>query len=129
MKLEVVRTSDGIDSLKIVDMYGDFDVDDAKVGDTFFLLYVVYSTGNSFGVEHGKYEYVMLFRKGDVARRNVDRIEEHYSVNAHESVLEPERYVVKLEADDGSEFQIYAPWIGYFESMTYCDVVGLVVEE
>jgi hypothetical protein len=86
----------------------------------YFLLYCVYSTGDSFGHDaDGCIEFVGLFKTEEEAVENLKRIEAHYK-DRSKSI---DDYNVKLINEDGKEYDLYTPWCGYFESLSYGEVL------
>lgn len=98
-----------------------YDVCIAGEGDTFYLLYGIYGTGDSFGVDEGRFEEVSLHRDIDIARENKKRLEIHERSQDINSSLEI-GWTVTLLNDDGSEFTYSPPWLGYFEVLTNIDI-------
>jgi hypothetical protein len=81
---------------------------EAKVGDTLYIVYAVYSTGDSFG--HDDRASVEVF----TAHRVKEVAEFNYRL------LEASRHgggSVSLALDDGKFLNTYLPWSGYFESL------------
>lgn len=84
-------------------------------GTTYYVLYAIYSTGDSFGHdEAGGIEYYGFYREDqlDVAKENKRRL------NAAQEGAE-----AKIIMPDGSkEHNVYVPWLGYFESLDDLDI-------
>lgn len=78
-----------------------FDPDPNK---EYYLLYVRYSTGDSFSNHSGLIEYVGLFQNQETARKNALLISENSN-----------SYSLNFIDDDGSEWFQSVPWSGYFE--------------
>lgn len=93
----------------------DFAVPDEPSG-PLYLLWASYTTGNSFGYTAGNFEAVMLHRSLDVAEENENRIWDHYERCREQP--QDKTYSVVLKTDDGKEFKVSTPWIGFFESLT-----------
>ncbi len=90
-----------------------------EYGIDYYLLYVVYSTGDSFGHDSGEgIEYIGLYTKDelDVARENKRKIE------AHDKDVESKYFHVSLQTPSGQTFQQHTPWVGYFESIDYIEL-------
>jgi len=84
----------------------------------YYLLYAVYSTGDSFGHDDGQgIEYIGLYTENelDVARENQKKIEEHARNKDGD-------FHVELKTPGGMMFQQHTPWVGYFESLDYTDI-------
>ena len=91
-----------------------------------YLLYAIYSTGDSFGHDEGQFEAVMLHHNQEVAERNKALIEEHYKKYKPEAGC-MEAYSLKLYTDSGKEFTLSVPWTGFFESLTMVEVEGVEI--
>ena len=90
-----------------------------EAGEIFYLLIVIYSTGDSFSHHSGHVEYVGLYRDENTAWENLRRIND----NANPLMLLD-------ETEDGiEEYQIHPPWIGYFESIENVDVCQVMRED
>ncbi len=85
----------------------DFDV---KIGDTIYLIYCVYSTGDSFGhASGGSYECIIAYKtlaKADAARKALDSSSKNF-----------DDCTVNLVSESGKIVPYYRPWLGYFESL------------
>jgi len=82
---------------------------------TYYLLYVVYSTGDSFGHDEGSsIEYIGFYKESelDTAHENKRTIEQ----------FEDDTYHVMLRDPTGKEFQQHTPWRGYFEHLDYVEI-------
>ncbi len=89
-------------------------------GMNYYLLYVVYSTGDSFGSDSGdSVEYIGLYTEEelDVAKENERRIEEQNRNQKSKLKL--------LVPNDQDQFDIYVPWQGYFESLDYTNIAEI----
>lgn len=80
-----------------------FPIDDNK---TYYLVYAIYDTGDSFGRDYGKLEVVGLFQNKDKAEavKNVCKDSEEFS-----SLI--------LKTEDDVEYDYYPPWYGFFEHL------------
>lgn len=107
--------------------YGDIVTNlDIKLGDTAILVYVIWSTGNSFGQDNGKYlTPIHLFNSMEKAQAAVDAIYAHAKNNDPDGPIDV-KYNVTYIDNDGLPQSEYAGWIGYFESI--CDVRAETVE-
>lgn len=93
------------------------------IGQTYFLLYVLYSTGDSFGHDSGNIEFIGLYRTDEVAKRNAERIRK--SREDYEKKCDVASFSVELETGAGKLYKTNTPWNGYFESLE--DVVSVTV--
>jgi hypothetical protein len=92
---------------------------DVAVGDKIWLVYAIYSTGDSFGHDSNEQiEFFTVHRNEEVARYNA-RVLEGFDSNADYN----RRNKFFLSLDDGTQFQTVPPWCGYFESLSavYCE--------
>ena len=105
--------------LRIGEDSNHLNLDDVSVGDKVWLVYAIYSTGDSFGYDQNeRIEFFTVHRDEQVARYNAKALEGFDSdadYNRHDKFF--------LSLDDGSQFQTVPPWCGYFESLTavYCE--------
>lgn len=93
---------------------------EVKVGEKIYLLYAVYSTGDSFGHdEDACIELISVHKNLDVARFNYETIKNNTD----------KRYDVQLELsqDNGQTWKMSPPWNGYFESLSYLKIAGFTV--
>ena len=79
---------------------------DCKVGDDVYVLWAIWSTGDSFGfAEGGQSEVIGVFKNEKLA-------------NDNKRLLNDATHgIVKIVTDDGSKFEYYIPWGGYFENL------------
>lgn len=104
------ETTNIIHSFKIIDDdYNDGIIKfDPKYDRPYFLLYVVYGTGDSFGSDSGKIWFVDLYENMETAQANQKIIQDH-----------GEDFSITLlsEYEEGklTKYETSAPWIGYFE--------------
>jgi hypothetical protein len=116
-------TSHSIQGFKVVPgtKYSDIPLDyEPAYGELYYLLYAVYSTGDSFGHDPGNsIEFIWLYNKDQVhiAQENLHRIEKSQRAeNGQVSLLGP---------DGKTEYKIYAPWHGYFESLDFVEIEAI----
>ena len=79
---------------------------------TYFLLYVLYTDGNSFGKSTGNIEFVDLYRDRDVAKKAAEAIKDHAEANENKRDRN-----LTIPLDCGEDHAIYPPWIGYFNEI------------
>lgn len=91
-------------------------------GESYWLVYVVYSTGDSFGYdENGGIEFIDLYRTLEEAQAVVDAIEEN-DRGANE-------YSIPIRNSVGDEYNLScSAWTGYFENLTYAEARQVTVE-
>lgn len=117
-----------IESISQVDEkgYHDLSVDfELHPLEEYYLVYVLYSTGDSFGHDGGRIEFVGLFKNEKVAIENVRRIQEHDRIyNESNRYHSPKKlpkgfkeFTVTLVTEKGKKFDVHVPWHGYFEEL------------
>ena len=93
---------------------------------TYYLLYAIYSTGDSFGHDDGRIAFIDMFESKKVADANAKRLEKHYRA---ERGYGKNRYSVKLTNSTGKSYAYCPPWMGYFESLSNIEVKSVQVQE
>lgn len=89
--------------------YHDLTVDfPPKKNKVYYLLYITYDTGSSFGIEDGEIAFVDLYQKRSSAQENEKRLLNHYRNSKDE-------YSTKLIAENGKEYDYSVPGTGYFD--------------
>lgn len=84
----------------------DFETDlDVNVGDEVYLVYVIYSTGSTFGRAEGMIKFIDIFTDKDEARALEEAI---YRQNDRDIIM----YI-----NSGVEKECYCSWNGYFEAL------------
>ena len=86
----------------------------------YHLLYVVYSTGDSFGRDEGRsIENIGFYKPSQlgIAQENVRKIND-FTRNRN-----GDEYSVKIQSPEGKEFNQSAPWVGYFESLDIMEII------
>jgi hypothetical protein len=86
---------------------------DLQVNDELFVLYAVWSSGDSFGEgARGLYEFLCVNKDADMAVRNLEKVKACTDFSH-----------IELELDDGSLMKCYCgSWLGYFESLDVLDL-------
>lgn len=79
-----------------------FDISHDKA---YFLLWADYDTGDSFGRDGNRTEWVDLFQSIESAEK------------ARKELLDGSGYTRGYTRDDGTVIDFYVPWEGYFESL------------
>lgn len=130
-----------VDEGSYYDFVAAFDVDPSK---TYYLLYTIYSTGNSFSHEEGKIQFVDLFETLEKAQKNLKRIEEHNKTykKLNDRWARPSKeeqrelnklkktfdeWSVRLVTESGREYDFHVPWHGYFERLTTVEIEPVLV--
>lgn len=97
---------------------GFYDVEvgfDILHGMDYYLLYGIYSTGDSFGHDEGRIEFVDLYEDREVAEENAKRLRAHNDEKK-------DSFSTKLLHENGKEYDCHVPWKGYFERLSYLEV-------
>lgn len=90
-----------------------------EVGDTVYVVYAVYSTGDSFHRADGEYLEVLSFHKNSAIA---------YKNKASAEGPRKDRHDMTIEFDSGAKVQRYCPWDGYFESLDSVSVESFIVK-
>ena len=107
-------------TLQEEDSYNAIPVEHINKGDTIYIVYAVYSTGDTFGTDSGgEIELVSVHKTKELAEKNVRMINSRTKKEANCSI--------SIELDNGNIFTRYCPWDGYFESLDYCEYKEVVV--
>lgn len=111
-----------------------------------YSIQISYKTGDSFSSRDDVDTLDLTWNKLEVAKENLKRIKEHYlwyeeinnsykSRNRNQNPKEPEWHkeikidhgdnnaIISLKTDDGKDFQFYAFWCGYFETLYSAEIV------
>ena len=83
-----------------------FDIDDGK---DYYLLYAIYSTGDSFSRNDGEIALIDLYETKEMAEKNRQLIADNLKDEDNWSVI--------LELEDGRVYSFHVPWKGYFEHL------------
>lgn len=104
------ETTHGIEGFEVESKWTDLTVDfEPKYDLTYFLLYAVYSTGDSFGHDEAAgIEFLGMFENYETAELNMKRVEAMTNFGS-----------CTLLTDFGMNYDMYVPWFGYFESLNY----------
>jgi hypothetical protein len=79
----------------------------------YFLLYVLYGSGDSFGRSTGNIVFVGLYEDEALAEENAKRIADH--AEAYKKGKAEDEFSVTLKEDDAAESKMSTSWNGYFE--------------
>lgn len=98
--------------------YERFDIgQEVKPGEVVYVLYMIYSDGDSFGRARGKIEVLWVFKDASAAfeaKKNVEKYKKEYSI--------------KIKTEVGTEITLSNPGSGYFERVDSVDIKTLIVE-
>ncbi len=98
-----------------------FDIDPRE---HYYLLYAVYSTGNSFGNAIGyHFEAIDLYKCPKKAREALKIIEDN-----EDCVISNQKKTLELLTEDGKVHEYTIPWQGYFEGLDYVKVEMVYVQ-
>lgn len=90
---------------------------DANVGDDVYVLYMTYSSGDSFGHSDGNHETIWVFKDPILAYNAKDK----YTNKSKKDSLD-NKWTVECKVDGGQMLKLSNPAAGYFENMSDCDV-------
>lgn len=89
---------------------------DVKAGDVVFVLWMTYSSGDSFGNSSGNGEVLWVFKNANKA------------LAAKQAFMaSPDVYIIEIEDDDGDKFTLSNPASGYFENMGHMEISTFLV--
>lgn len=100
----------------------EFDVPfEASVGDTVYVLYMTYSSGDSFGRSEGNSKIIWIFKDKSLA----------YEAHAVYDTASNDTYnnsdTLDVVIDNGQVLSLSNPSAGYFENMSSCTVEEFVL--
>ncbi len=99
-----------------------------KPGDTVFVLWAEYSTGDSFGHETGTTDIITVFQHYETALKARDAI--YAKVRGPEDPNWQTRSTIPLTMDGTKTvYPYYAPFMGYFERLDTLHISPATVEE
>lgn len=96
-------------------------------GKDYYLVYVTYSTGDSFHHEEGSVNFIELFETREKAEQLAKLIEEHYSFSDNEQRWNEQKkkppkgysqFNLIYHNEEGREMSLHVGWTGYFERLT-----------
>ncbi len=107
-----------------VDVVSDIDI---KPGEICYLVWIEYSSGDSFGIgDRECTEVIGIFKDEQSAKELAKSIEEHD--NDDENRTWDEKYGFYCKTSDGQEFKYgCAPWTGYFETLEEVHIETVVM--
>lgn len=110
--------------IKLSDEYFDISVPfEVNKGDIVHLVYVSYETGDSFGHESGRHEYIAAYKTKEEAEKVVNLL-----INDFYYTKERNKGYLELPLGNGGTFTYStSTYKGYFEDVERFDSVSLVV--
>lgn len=93
---------------------------DVKAGDTVFVLYMTYDSGDTFGHATGQGEVIWVFKDADLAMKA------KALWVAENNKRDPE-FSIAFEVDGGQTVKQSNPAAGYFENVGYIEVQSFLV--
>ena len=98
--------------------YEEIEVDfDVKVGDEVHVLYMIYSSGDSFGSSTGNGEVIWVFKDKMLA------------VEVAKEYENTEEYSIFFTTEEGNIVKLSNPAAGYFENISSLNIKSFKVEE
>lgn len=96
-----------------------------KKGVDYFLLHVIYDTGDSFSQDNGKIEFMGLYESKEFVETVKQKLIEHNELikDAFDTIP------LELTTEDGREYQFTAPWQGYFEHFQYAEITAVQLQK
>ncbi len=92
---------------------------------TYYLLYGVYSTGDSFGNDDGVICYVDLYKTKEKAEDSKNALQRHYDKEKDSHNRDWNTWNnCTIANENGVLYSFHVPWMGYFEHLS-----ALVVHE
>lgn len=88
--------------------------------DTYYLVYVNYDTGDSFGRDEGRISFVDLFKTEEKAEQCAKALRTHY--DNHASMKWDDQFSISLTNENNTTYKYFASWIGYFEHLNFIEV-------
>jgi hypothetical protein len=116
----------GIEIVTDEKYYGDLDVPfEVKPNQTYYLLYAIYGTGDSFCHSDGNIDYIELYEDINLANSSAQMIADDYK--SYEK--DHNSYSCEILNSQGNIFKMSCPWKGYFESLEDVDVIPVNVKK
>jgi hypothetical protein len=121
--IEAVSTA-GVDSIQHESFTVAFD---AIPGDTIYVLYMVYNSGDSFGTSTGNGEVLWVFKDYLLANEALKRWQ--HACNFHGRQLrDGAQQFCAFHVDGGAWIRLNNPAYGYFERVTTIEVVPMILQ-
>ncbi len=101
--------------------YGDLLVDFKPTYDkTYFLVYVIYSTGDSFSHSEGKIQFIELCQKESFANKI-----RGFILSDRDNPKREDKFSLPLVTESGKNYTLHMGWKGYFERLTSVEVQAI----
>ena len=103
---------------------------DFKAGDLVYLVWLEYSSGDSFGnSDRGNVESIALFKNKEDAEKLKEALENRDKEH-DPNVGYNERYSFEFQSSEGEQIKYsYCPWKGYFENLDDVHIEECLIEE
>ena len=103
------------DKWKQVDLTVPFEINAEK---TYYLVYVIYSTGDSFSHHSGNIDYIEMYETYAMAEATLEMIE-----NANKVKNKDDSYSIEILNNAGVMYKISSSaWTGYFERLEHVQI-------
>lgn len=89
-----------------------------EVGDTIYIVYMIFSSGDTFGTASGMGETIWAFTNLSAAIKCCQEINKNDS-----------EYTIEFLDDEGQTIKFSNPAAGYFENMHSCEIYHGIVEK
>lgn len=114
------HTDNRIRSFSLTDTYSDLSIGFIPEEDkTYYLLYAIYTTGDSFHTSSGNIEFVDLFEDEELGWENYRILQNHKEGNGYSAILKNQL---------GLKYSYHIPWIGYFENLESLELMPIELE-
>lgn len=118
-----------VENDNLISQYYDLEIPfEPESNKTYYLLYVRYSTGDTFHHEDGCIEYMDLYFTMQDAEENAKKIQES-SKKTNECFKNPDYWSVTLTDAVGNVHKMSAPWKGYFEHLESVEIEAISLKE
>ena len=96
---------------------------------SYYLLYVIYDTGDSFHREEGKICFINLYENKEIAEMCAKIIYDNYKDWQERDNID-DKYNVTIFSNSGEKnFTFFCPWKVYFESLSNVEITSIRVIE
>lgn len=101
---------------------------DVGVGDKVYIVWVEYTTGDSFGSDSGNIEMIGAFVDVDRANKCAQSCKD-FGEDDSAGYMDLDRYSLKVELDNGQTYSVHVPWTGYFEHLDQVHVTPKTIKQ